>query len=112
LYGDATKIPPGTLEGYEAPVLTIPGGWEYGVSVVRHWTDHLQELEDLIPRLRHIPTLLVWGSADVAVYARSAEELRKHFDHCEVTIFPGVGHLPYEETPGQFNTAVMNFLRE
>jgi pimeloyl-ACP methyl ester carboxylesterase len=110
LYGDPARISPGTLEGYEAPVLAMPGGWEYGVSVARHWTADQKELEHAIRQLRHIPTLLLWGSDDVAVYAHSAEELRKHFDHCEVEIFPGVGHLPYEETPERFNAAVLNFL--
>lgn len=110
LYGDPKRIPPGTLEGYAAPVLTIPGGWEYGVKIVRHWTEDLQELEDTIPRLRTIPSLLLWGSADVAVDANSSEPLRRQFDRCQVEIFPGVGHLPYEEAPDQFNTAVLHFL--
>lgn len=110
LYGDPARISPGTLEGYEAPVLAMPGSWEYGVRVARHWTADQQELEQAIRRLRHIPTLLLWGSTDVAVYAHSAEQLRRQFDQCEVTVFPGVGHLPYEETPEQFNSVVLRFL--
>ena len=111
LYGDPARISPGTLEGYEAPIATYPDSWEYGVSVARCWSADQRELEQAIQRLRHIPTLLVWGSDDVAVYAHSAKELCKHFDRCEVAIFPGVGHLPYEETPEQFNATVLNFLR-
>ena len=112
LYGDPTRISPGTLEGYEAPIHAFPDSWEYGVRVARCWTDDQRELEQAIKRLRHVPTLLLWGSDDVAVYAHSADQLRQHFDRCEVTIFPGVGHLPYEETPEQFNAAVLNFLRK
>jgi len=110
LYGDPKRIPPGTLEGYEAPVLNIPGSWDYGVSIVRHWTEDLQQLEGIVPRLRGIPTLLIWGSDDVAVDAHSAEPLRRHFDRCAVAIFPGVGHLTYEETPEQFNATLLDFL--
>ena len=110
LYGDPKRIPPGTLEGYEAPVVNVPGSWEYGLSIVRHWTDDLEQLERIIPRLRGIPGLLIWGSDDVAVDAHSAEQLRRHFDHCEVAIFPGVGHLTYEETPDQFNATLLDFL--
>lgn len=111
LYGDPQRIREGTLEGYAAPVLSIPGSFEYGVNIVRSWTEDLRELEQTIPQLADIPTLLIWGSADVAVYAQSAEQLRRHFKHCEVVVYPGVGHLPYEEAPEQFNATLLEFLR-
>jgi pimeloyl-ACP methyl ester carboxylesterase len=110
LYGDSTRIPPGTLEGYEAPV-SIPGSFEYAVGIVHHWTNDLRELEQAIPKLPDIPTLLIWGSADPAVYAQSAEQLRRHFKQCELVVYPGVGHLPYEEVPEQFNATVLDFLK-
>jgi pimeloyl-ACP methyl ester carboxylesterase len=110
LYGNPKRIRPGTLEGYEAPVVNIPGSWQYGLSIVRHWTEDLEELERAIAHIRSIPTLLLWGSADVAVAPDSAEHLRRHFDTCQVEIFPGVGHLPYEEAPEQFNAALIQFL--
>jgi pimeloyl-ACP methyl ester carboxylesterase len=110
LYGDPKRISPGTLEGYEAPA-SLPGSFEYAINIVKHWTSDLRELEQTIPHLSEIPTLLVWGSADVAVYAQSAEPLRRHFNNCEVEIYPGVGHLPYEEVPDQFNATLLNFLR-
>jgi pimeloyl-ACP methyl ester carboxylesterase len=109
LYGDSKRIPPGTLEGYEAPV-SIPGSFEYAVGIVRHWTNDLRELEQVIPTLADIPTLLVWGSADPAVYVQSAEQLRRHFRHCEVVVYRGIGHLPYEEAPEQFSATVLEFL--
>ena len=111
LYADPQRIREGTLEGYAAPVLSIPGSFEYGVNIVRSWTEDLRQLEQTIPQLADIPTLLIWGSADVAVYAYSAERLRRHFKHCEVVVYPGVGHLPYEETPEQFNATLLEFLR-
>jgi pimeloyl-ACP methyl ester carboxylesterase len=110
LYGNSKRIPAGTLEGYQAPV-SLPGSFEYGVNIVRHWTNDLRELEQTIPKLAHIPTLLIWGSADVAVHARSAEQLRRHFKQCEVVVYPGVGHLPYEEVPEQFNATLLEFLK-
>jgi pimeloyl-ACP methyl ester carboxylesterase len=110
LYGDSQRIPPGTLEGYEAPV-SIPGSFEYAVGIVSHWTNDLRELEHAIPKLADIPTLLVWGSADPAVYVQSAEQLRRHFKNCEAVVYPGVGHLPYEEVPEQFSATVLEFLK-
>jgi pimeloyl-ACP methyl ester carboxylesterase len=71
----------------------------------------LRELEAILPKLVDIPTLLMWGSDDPAVYASSAKAMAKHFRSCETVIFPGVGHLPYEETPDQFNRTLIQFLQ-
>jgi pimeloyl-ACP methyl ester carboxylesterase len=109
LFGDPKRIPPGTLEGYSAPT-SIPGSFEYAVGIVRHWTDCLQQLEAALPQIADVPTLLIWGSADAAVNPQSAERLRHYFKHCEVVVYPGVGHLPYEEVPDQFNATLIDFL--
>jgi pimeloyl-ACP methyl ester carboxylesterase len=109
LYGDSKRIPPGTLEGYMAP-LAVPGLFEHGLSIVRTWTGDLRELKVTLPKLADIPVLLLWGSADPAVHASSAGPLAKHFQSCQTVVLPGVGHLPYEESPGEFNRAVVQFL--
>jgi pimeloyl-ACP methyl ester carboxylesterase len=109
LYGDRKRIRPGTLEGYSAP-LGLPGAFEYGVGVTRSWNRDLQELESALPRIAHIPTLLIWGSKDAAVDPTSAERLRRQFTDCRIEMFHGVGHLPYEEVPEEFNSAVVGFL--
>ena len=110
LYGDPLRISPGTLDGYSAPY-KIPGSFEYVLRVSRCWTDGLRELESALPKIADYPTLLIWGSRDRAVDPRSAAPLKKVFKHCEVVTFDGAGHLPYEETPDQFNRAVLNFLQ-
>jgi len=109
LYADRNKIPPGSLEGYKAP-LAIPEFFEHGISIVRTWTADLRELEALLPQLAAIPTLLMWGSKDPAVYASSLEPLARHFPNSRVVVFPGIGHLPYEECPEEFNRALIEFL--
>jgi pimeloyl-ACP methyl ester carboxylesterase len=109
MFGDRSRIPPGTLEGYAAP-LAKPAAFEHALSIVRSWTEDLRELEATLPRLAGIPALLMWGSKDSAVYASSAEPLAKGFTNSETVIFPGVGHLPYEECPEEFNRALIEFL--
>ncbi|HUD63439.1 MAG TPA: alpha/beta fold hydrolase [Candidatus Sulfotelmatobacter sp.] len=109
LYADRNQIPPGSLEGYKAP-LAIPDFFEHGTSIVRTWTADLRELEALLPKLAAIPTLLMWGSKDPAVYASSLEPLARHFLNARVVVFPGIGHLPYEECPEEFNRALIEFL--
>ncbi len=109
LYADHHSIPPGSLEGYKAP-LAIPGLFEHALSIVRTWTADLRELEMLLPKLAPIPTLLMWGSKDPAVYVSSIEPLARHFANVQTIVFPGVGHLPYEECREEFNRALIEFL--
>jgi pimeloyl-ACP methyl ester carboxylesterase len=109
LYAARSKIPADSLEGYKAP-LAIPGLFEHGLKIVRTWNADLRELETLLPRLSTIPILLMWGSKDPAVYVPSMKPLSRHFKNVQTIVFPGVGHLPYEECPGQFNQALTQFL--
>jgi pimeloyl-ACP methyl ester carboxylesterase len=109
MYGDRKRIPPRTLEGYMAP-LAKPGLFEHALSIVRTWTQDLRELETTLPKLASIPTLLMWGGNDTAVYASSAEPLAKFFRNSKSIIFPGIGHLPYEECLEEFNQALIEFL--
>ena len=109
MYGDRARIPPGTLEGYVAP-LAKPGLFEHALSIVRTWTKDLRELEAILPQLAGVPTLLMWGSKDSAVYASSVKPLAKFFPNSEQIVFPGIGHLPYEECPEDFNRALIGYL--
>ena len=109
LYGDPNRIAPGTLAGYMAP-LAIPGLFNYGFSVVRSWTQDMRELEAMLPQLANVPTLLIWGRDDAAVYASSGAALTRHFQNSQLKVLPGVGHLPYEECPAEFNRLLIEFL--
>jgi pimeloyl-ACP methyl ester carboxylesterase len=70
----------------------------------------MQELASALPQIRGVPTLLVWGSLDAAVRPASAPKLHQQFADCRLVVFDGVGHLPYEEVPQEFNQAVIEFL--
>lgn len=111
LYADRKNIPADSLKGYEAPLAT-PGFFEHGLSIVKTWTADMKELEQLLPTLRAVPTLLVWGEKDAAVYVSSMEPLARNFADVQKVVFPGVGHLPYEECPKEFNEAVIDFLKQ
>ncbi len=111
LYGDRNRIPAEALEGYKAP-LAKPGLFEHALSIVSTWTDDLRELEATLPKLEGVPTLLMWGSKDPAVYASSAAPLAKFFPNSKLIVFPGIGHLPYEECPEEFNRVLIEFLTD
>ena len=109
MFGDPRRIPPDSLEGYRKP-MRIPGSYEYGLAVLRSWNRDLRELELVLPRIADIPTLLIWGTSDTAVDPTSAHQLQQRFRDCRLLMFEGVGHLPYEEVPEEFNRAVTAFL--
>jgi len=111
LYGDAANISPGTLEGYAAP-FDFPGSLEYALRVLETWLPDLEQMKAHLPRLIDVPTCLIWGGADPAVLPESVEPLREHFRNCSYVSLPGVGHLPYEEAPEEFNRAVVEFLQK
>lgn len=110
LYADCANIPPGTLDGYMAP-LAVPGFFEHALKIVRTWTRDLRELEPILPQIGSMPTLFLWGADDPAVYASSAATLARHFRDSKTIVFPNVGHLPYEECPEEFNRVLIEFLR-
>jgi len=109
MFGDPRRIPPDSLEGYRKP-MRIPGSYEYALAVARSWNRDLRELESVLPRIAHLPTLLIWGSLDTAVDPASAAQLKQRFKDCRLVMFEGAGHLPYEEVPEDFNRAVAEFL--
>jgi pimeloyl-ACP methyl ester carboxylesterase len=109
MFADPRRIPPDSLEGYRLP-MRIPGSYEYGLSVLRSWNRDLKELEATLPRIAHLPTLLIWGSLDTAVNPASAAHLKQRFRDCRLVMIEGAGHLPYEEAPEEFNRAVAEFL--
>jgi pimeloyl-ACP methyl ester carboxylesterase len=109
MYGDPSRITPGTLEGYSAPI-RIPGTIEHLLAEVRCWTKDLEQLQLLLPRLHFVPTLLVWGSMDGAIKSQTAGKLAELFESCRLEIIPTAGHLPFEELPDEFNRRVLSFL--
>jgi pimeloyl-ACP methyl ester carboxylesterase len=109
LFGDRYKIPSDSLEGYRRPVRENRA-FRHAQRIVRRWTADLAELEKALPKIRNYPTLLMWGTRDRAVSFRSAEPLSQNFRDSRLVAFKGVGHLPYEEEPEEFNRELIKFL--
>jgi pimeloyl-ACP methyl ester carboxylesterase len=111
MFGDEKKIPWDSLDGYRIPVIKNDA-FRHGMHIVRNWTADLAVVKETLPKIRDYPTLLMWGTRDGAVYFQSAEPLRKNFRNAQLVAFEGVGHLPYEETPEEFNRALIDFLTQ
>ena len=111
MYGDPGRMSPGTLAGYAAP-LADRGAYDYALSIVKSWGDDMRQVELALPQIADIPTLLMWGSRDRVIAPSSAAQLQRQFRNCRLVVIEGAGHLPYEETPEEFNRAVLEFLED
>jgi len=109
LYGDPKRIAPGTFEAYSAGLET-PGSFEHLLRILRSWHDDLAAVSDALPDIASLPTLLLWGSRDRAVYPSSIHQLQRHLKNSALVMFPGAGHMPYEEVPEEFNRVLCDFL--
>jgi pimeloyl-ACP methyl ester carboxylesterase len=109
LYGDPKRISPGSVEGYKAG-LDVPGSFEHLLRIVRSWHDDLALVEESLPAIADLPTLLLWGSRDSAVFPSSIHQLERALKNSALVLLRGVGHLPYEEVPEEFNRIVDGFL--
>jgi hypothetical protein len=76
---------------------------------MRVWHRDLKQIGDSLSPLQEFPILLLWGACDSAVYPASAYELHKRLANSSVLMMDGVGHLPYEEAPDEFNRIVCDF---
>ena len=110
-YADPRRISPGTLEGYLA-AFRVPGTLDHARRVLQGWRGDLRELERILPRIAHIPTLAVWGSRDGVVSPACARPLLQNFARGELVLLEGAGHVPYEEVPEEFNRALVGFLTQ
>jgi pimeloyl-ACP methyl ester carboxylesterase len=92
--------------------LSVPGTVDHVLDILDRWFDDMRDLKTALSRIRNIPILLIWGTRDRAVSFSSGQILQKKLGNPEMTVIPGVGHLPFEEAPNAFADAVNMFLRK
>jgi len=57
-----------------------------------------------------IPTLILWGSEDSWVPIAAGEVLHELLPVATYVVLPGLGHVPFEEAPAAFTTALQEWL--
>jgi pimeloyl-ACP methyl ester carboxylesterase len=108
MYGDPTRVAENALDGYTRGV--NEGTIKHVLGIVRGWADDMTALRDILGTLAGLPTLLIWGDLDRAVGVSSGEKLAELLG-ARLLVIPGVGHLPFAETPEVCNHAVREWLR-
>jgi pimeloyl-ACP methyl ester carboxylesterase len=89
-----------------------------GPALVKKWADGwLQEemrgldLMDTLPQIS-CPVLVIQGEEDEYATASQAFDLAERIAAAELWMIPGVGHMPPQEIPEQFNKRVASFLEK
>lgn len=75
-------------------------------------TPWLAQIDAALPRLRAIPTLIVWGMKDIAFREKELLRWQRTLPGARVVRLPGVGHFVQEEAPDELAAAVAPFLAE
>ena len=109
MYGDPKKVTAETLNGYSR-MIDVPGTIEYALDVVRSWKEDMRELESRFPCAGQCARFAAVGQLDRAVAPESGHELAANMTNAKIDGMNGVGHMPYEESPEQFNRLTWIFL--
>jgi pimeloyl-ACP methyl ester carboxylesterase len=109
MYGDPKRVGPDILDGYTRGFNR--GSVDHVLGIVRSWTEDMAELRRSLAGLVGLPTLLIWGDKDRAVGVGSGRRLADLLG-ARLIVLPGVGHIPFAESPEACNRAVGEWLRE
>lgn len=108
MFGDRARIPDGCLDPYRE-ALQVPGTIPHLWAIVRSWFEEMEKLRVMLPRVATTPTLLVWGDKDRVVSLESGQRLERELD-AELVVFPGGGHLVFEEFANEVNRVLLEWL--
>lgn len=108
MYADPKSMAAGTGLGYARP-LRSRGTIRYIRSCLDTFAGDVEELRAKLPAIAKVPALIVWGDRDPVVEVQSGYKLQQELG-ARMVVMEGVGHLPYEENPDEFNQIVRNFI--
>ncbi len=90
MYGDTSRIQPGTMEGYSELVYRR-GRARALHNILRNWEPDVRSLSEVIARVKQ-PVMLIWGDRDRAVELSSASQLQhRHYRRLSFKCLPGRG---------------------
>jgi pimeloyl-ACP methyl ester carboxylesterase len=110
MYADPSRLSASTGIGYARP-LRQRGMISHILSSLKTLTADIEALRPKLTVISKIPTLLIWGDRDPVVELESGYRLQQALV-AKMKVMTGVGHLPYEESPAEFNRIVLAYLRK
>jgi pimeloyl-ACP methyl ester carboxylesterase len=105
---DPTRMTPDVLAGYRKPLRANDWDkalWEFTSA------DREADIAQRVPQLAATPTLVITGADDRIVPTEHSIDLAAQIPGSRLVVLPDCGHLPQEECPVQFMSAVREFLK-
>lgn len=105
MYGDPTRLSEATIDRYYD--LFLRAGNRETFRILSR-----ERVRDSSARIRAIeaPTLILWGAEDQAVPPADGERFHGDMPGSKLIVYPGVGHVPMEEIPGESSRDAAAFL--
>ena len=72
---------------------------------------HYPNLPHLLPRLKNLPTLIVWGQDDAIVPLSAGELYHSSIPGSELVVLEQCGHRPDIEKPPEVAEIITRFLK-
>jgi pimeloyl-ACP methyl ester carboxylesterase len=103
---DPSRVTADVIEGYRKPLRAQD--WDRALWEVT-LASHPLHLEERLGEVR-VPVLVITGDHDQIVPSELSARLAEELPNAELVVIPECGHIPQEERPGAFLSAVSAFL--
>jgi pimeloyl-ACP methyl ester carboxylesterase len=110
MYAHPKMMAAGTGLGY-ARALRPRGATRQILCSLKTFAQDVEDLRTKLTSIARIPTMIVWGDRDPVVELQSGYLLQRELG-AEMAIMSDVGHMPYEESPEEFNKIVIEWLKK
>jgi len=97
-----------TVDAYYYPMRT-EGAMHAVLARIRRPQSATEKWQGRIPEL-DLPTFIIWGTEDTWIPVEDAKRFHREISGSGLLIIPECGHLPQEEEPEQFVTAMLDFM--
>lgn len=104
------KVTPERIERY-AFFLDTPGnGYALNQTAQQILPHNLSQLASQFPTI-NVPTLIVWGENDPVIPVENGRRFNREIRNSRLIVIPDTGHVPQEERPEEFFTAIDTFMK-
>lgn len=112
VYGDKKRIKPEHMKRY-VQLSMRKGNRESYAEILKLIYEKSKPGKEAFPFNQiTAPTLLMWGEADKWVPTSQIPNWERDIANTQTIVYPGVGHVPMEETPEQTVKDAIKFLKE
>lgn len=110
-YGDPSRVTDDLFQRYYE--LMLRKGNRHAQIMINKPKDAYWAPKEVLDGLKHlrIPALIMWGERDPWLPISAGHQFADDIPNAELKVYPGIGHLPMEETPSESAKDLRRFLQ-